>query len=71
MTRQKDDRQLVPAYHFRGLLIGWRCSVCGHDFRVPMEEATDQFAPAQVQNAFEEHSCAQTLIEQFRSKNAS
>jgi hypothetical protein len=71
MSRQNDDRQLVPAYHNRGLLVGWRCSVCRRAFRVALEEATDEFAPAKVQHEFQQHSCAETLIEDFRAKNAS
>lgn len=68
MSRQNEDRKLVPAYHHRGLMVGWRCSVCRHMFRVPLEEATDEFAPSRVQTEFDTHSCAETLLDDFRSR---
>jgi uncharacterized metal-binding protein YceD (DUF177 family) len=71
MSRQNDDRQLVPAYHHRGLLVGWRCSRCSQDFHLPLEQATDEMAPENIQAQFQEHSCAETLIEHFRSRSAS
>jgi hypothetical protein len=33
-----------------------------------MDEATDEIAPTQIQTEFETHSCAETLIEDFRSR---
>jgi hypothetical protein len=69
MTRQNDTRQLVPAYHHRGLLVGWRCSVCGKDFRVSLEDATDEFAPTKIRGEFQNHSCAETLLDQYRERN--
>ena len=71
MSRQNDQRQLVPAYHQRGLLVGWRCSVCDKVFRVPFEEATDELAPSKVQAEFQLHSCAQTILDEFAARNAS
>lgn len=68
MSRQNEDRKLVPAYHYRGLLVGWRCSVCRLMFRVPLEDATDELAPARISSEFENHSCAETLLEDYRSR---
>lgn len=71
MSRQNENRKLVPAYHRRGLLIGWRCSACDKQFRVADEEATDEFAPPKVRADFDAHSCVQTILDDFRRKNAS
>jgi uncharacterized metal-binding protein YceD (DUF177 family) len=73
MSRQNEQRQLLPAYHHRGLLVGWRCSRCHKPFRIPLEQATDEFAPEPVLAEFQKHSCAETIIQEYgdRSKNAS
>jgi hypothetical protein len=62
-------RQLLPVYHYRGLLLGWRCSTCNKSFRLPIEQATDELAPSAVARDFDEHSCAETLIEEFHHRS--